>query len=96
MLINYTRFNDYIEEWNKNFFEKNKIRVYIPISLNYIMFNLDPYQDIEIKHLDMKWFIEKVYKDKKSMTNDKEFIKYFIKVRSTLVDGNNNNYYESI
>lgn len=96
MLINYTRFNDYIEEWNKNFFEKNKIRVSIPISLNYIMFNLDPYQDIEIKHLDMKWFIEKVYKDKKSMTNDKEFIKYFIKVRSTLVDGNNNNYYESI
>jgi hypothetical protein len=89
MLINYTRFNDYIEEWNKNFFEKNKIRVSIPISLKYLMFNLDPFQDIEIKHLDMKWFIDKAYKDKKKMANDKEFIKYYIKVRSTLVDGNN-------
>jgi hypothetical protein len=96
MLINYSRFSDYIEDWNKNFFENLKIRVNIPISMKYLMFNVDPFQDIEIKHLDMKWFIEKVYKDKKSMTNDKEFIKYFIKVRSTLVDGNNNNFYESI
>ena len=93
MLINYTRYNDYIEEWNKNFFEEIKIRISIPISLNYIMFNLDPYQDIEIKHLDMKWLIEKVYKGKKSIANDKEFIKYFIKVRTTLVESNN---YESI
>ena len=89
MLINYARFNNYIEEWNKTFFEEKKIRVSIPISLKYIMFNLDPYQDIEIKHLDMKWFIEIVYKDKKSIVNDKDFIKYFIKVRSTLVEGNN-------
>ena len=88
MLINYTRFNDYIEEWNKNFFEKNKIRVSIPISMKYLMFNLDPFQNIEIKHLDMKWFIDKAYKDKKKMANDKEFIKYYIKVRSTLVDDN--------
>jgi hypothetical protein len=90
MLMNYSRFNDYIEEWNHNFFENYKIRVSIPISMNYIMFNLDPFQNIEIKHLDMKWFIEKVYKDKKSMANDKEFIKYYIKVRSTLVEGYNN------
>ena len=88
MLMNYNRFNDYIEEWNKTFFENNKIRASVPISLNYIMFNLDPYQDIEIKHLDMKWFIESVYKDRKTIANDKEFIKYFIKVRSTLVDSN--------
>lgn len=95
MLINYTRYNDYIEEWNKNFFENKKIRISIPISFNYIMFNLDPYQVIEIKHLDTKWFIEKVYNDQKSMINDKEFIKYFIKVRSTLlVDNNNNTIYE--
>ena len=52
------------------------------------MFNLDPFQDIEIKHLDMKWFIDKAYKDKKSMINDKEFIKFYIKVRTTLADGN--------
>ena len=88
MLINYSRFNEYIEEWNKNFFENLKIRVTIPISLKYLMFNLDPFQDIEIKHLDMKWFIDKAYKGNKSMINDKEFIKFYIKVRSTLADGN--------
>ena len=88
MLMNYSRFNEYIEEWNKTFFENNKIRASVPISVNYIMFNLDPYQDIEIKHLDMKWFIQSIYKDKKTIANDKEFIKYFIKVRSTLVESN--------
>ena len=88
MLMNYNRFNDYIEEWNKTFFENKKIRASVPISVNYIMFNLDPYQDIEIKHLDMKWFIQSVYKDRKTIANDKEFIKYFIKVRSTLVESN--------
>ena len=88
MLMNYSRYNDYIEEWNRNYFEMHKIRATIPISLNYIMFNLEPYQDIEISHLDMKWFIEKIYKGK-TLANDKEFIKYFIKVRSTLVEGNN-------
>ena len=86
--MNYNRFNDYIEEWNKTFFENKKIRASVPISVNYIMFNLDPYQDIEIKHLDMKWFIQSVYKDRKTIANDKEFIKYFIKVRSTLVESN--------
>ena len=88
MLINYSRFNDYIEDWNKNFFENLKIRVNIPISMKYLMFNVDPFQDIEIKHLDMKWFIDEAYQDKKSMINDKEFIKFYIKVRSTLADGN--------
>ena len=88
MLINYSRFSDYIEDWNKNFFENLKIRVNIPISMKYLMFNVDPFQDIEIKHLDMKWFIDKAYQDKKSMINDKEFIKFYIKVRSTLADGN--------
>ena len=88
MLINYSRFNNYIEDWNKNFFENLKIRVNMPISMKYLMFNLDPFQDIEIKHLDMKWFIDKAYQDKKSMINDKEFIKFYIKVRSTLADGN--------
>ena len=91
MLINYSRFNDYIEEWNKNYFEMYKIRATIPISLNYIMFNLEPHQDIEIKHLNMRWFIEKLYKGK-SMANDKEFIKFFIKVRSTL--DQDTNYYD--
>ena len=89
MLINYMRFNDYVEEWNKSFFENMKIRASVPISLNYIMFNLDPFQNIDIRHLDMKWFIERVYKNKNMMSKDKEFMKYFIKVRSTLFEGKN-------
>ena len=89
MLINYMRFNDYVEEWNKSFFENIKIRASVPISLNYIMFNLDPFQNIDIRHLDMKWFIERVYKNKNFMSKDKEFMKYFIKVRSTLFEGKN-------
>ena len=89
MLINYMRFNDYVEEWNKSFFENIKIRASVPISLNYIMFNLDPFQNIDIRHLDMKWLIERVYKNKNFMSKDKEFMKYFIKVRSTLFEGKN-------
>ena len=30
-------------------FESCHIRVTIPVSLNYILFNMDPYQEIEIK-----------------------------------------------
>ena len=88
ILINYSRFNEYIEERNKIFFENLKIRVITQISLKYLMFNLNPFQDIEIKHLNMKWFIDKTYKDNKSMINDKEFIKFYKKVRSTIADGN--------
>ena len=62
LLINYNKINDHIEEWNKNLFEEYKIRVSMPISLNYIMFNLNPYQNIEIKHLDMDWLKKKFYK----------------------------------
>jgi hypothetical protein len=62
LLINYNKINEHIEEWNKNLFEEYKIRVSMPISLNYIMFNLNPYQNIEIKHLDMDWLKKKFYK----------------------------------
>ena len=30
-------------------FESCRMRVTIPVSLNYILFNMDPYQEIEIK-----------------------------------------------
>ena len=62
LLINFNKINDHIEEWNRNLFENYKIRVSMPISLNYIMFNLNPYQNIEIKHLDMDWLKKKFYK----------------------------------
>lgn len=53
LILNYNKIYDYVEAWNTNLFENYKIRATVPISLNYIMFNLNPYQDIEIKHLDM-------------------------------------------
>ena len=62
LLINFNKINEHIEEWNRNLFENYKIRVSMPISLNYIMFNLNPYQNIEIKHLDMDWLKKKFYK----------------------------------
>ena len=53
LLINYNKINDHIEAWNQNLFENYRIRVSVPISINYIMFNLNPYQNIEIKHHDI-------------------------------------------
>ena len=50
MFTNYTQFVKYIEGWNRSMFESCRIRVTIPVSMNYILFNMDPYQEIEIKH----------------------------------------------
>ena len=50
MFTNYTQFVKYIEGWNRSMFESCRIRVTIPVSMNYILFNMDPYQKIEIKH----------------------------------------------
>ena len=73
LILNYNRFYEYIEIWNKNLFENYKITVSIPISLNYIMFNLDPYQNIEIKHLDLNWMKKKFYKSQNALfKNEKE------------------------
>ena len=55
LIINYNRYCQHIELWNKNLFENYKVAISIPISLNYIMFNLNSYQNIEIKHLDLNW-----------------------------------------
>ena len=44
-----------------------------------------PEEEIIIYFVRFSW--AKI-KDKKSMINDKEFIKFYIKVRSTLADGN--------
>lgn len=57
-LINYFHGNfnkhfEYIEAWNKSIFETNHIRVSIPISVDYLLFNMVPYQDIKIKDINM-------------------------------------------
>ena len=82
LIINYNRYCQHIELWNKNLFENYKIAISIPISLNYIMFNLNPYQNIEIKHLDLNWmkknFINlqmKFLKLKKKQNYSKRLIK---------------------
>ena len=67
LLLNYNKIYSYIESWNNNLFDYYKIRAIAPISLNYIMFNLNPYQNIEIKHLDMEWLKKKFYKSPKDI-----------------------------
>ena len=49
MFSNYNQFVKYVEGWNSSMFESCRIKVTIPVSLNYILFNMDPYQEIEIK-----------------------------------------------
>ena len=70
-LLNHNKIMDCFEMWNRNLFENYKIRVTAPISTNYIMFNLNPYQDIEIQHLDMNWIKKKYKKNKKTVFADK-------------------------
>ena len=43
-----------VNKWNRSIFEANRIKVSVPPSLEYIMFNKDPSQDIQIRniHLD--------------------------------------------
>ena len=76
LLINYNDISAFVENWNKKFFENNKIRVYVPVSLNYIMFNLNPYQEIEIKHLDIDFYKKKLYRSKNIVFNDKHLYKF--------------------
>ena len=84
LLINYNRVNEHIELWNNNLFENYKIRVSMPISLKYIMFNLNPYQNIEIKHLDLDWMKKKFYKTQNDIfKNEKEF-KLFNTIKQNL------------
>ena len=91
LLLNYNRVCDYFETWNKNLFENYKIRATTPISLNYIMFNLNPYQDIEIKHIDMNWMKKKFYKSQSELFKTEKEFRYFNSIKQNLnyfKDGN--------
>ena len=84
LLINFKRINEHIEEWNRNLFENYKIRVSMPISLNYIMFNLNPYQNIEIKHLDMDWLKKKFYKSQNEIFKSQKDKQLFNLIRQNV------------
>ena len=43
-----------INKWNQKEFESIRIKVSVPISLNYILFNLDPFQNILIENLEIR------------------------------------------
>ena len=89
MLNNHKKISIYVEEWNKNFFQDLKIRVNVPISLNYILFNLNPYQQIEIKDLDMQIFTDK-YFEKDINQMDKKVMDEFYKIRYSLTSSHHN------
>lgn len=44
----------FIEKWNEELFNSKQIRIWIPASLDYVMFNMDPYQDILIEPHDLE------------------------------------------
>ena len=50
-----------INKWNQKEFESIRIKVSVPISLNYIIFNLDPFQNIIIEDLDISNIISIFY-----------------------------------
>lgn len=84
LLLNYNKINDHIEIWNQNLFENYKIRVSAPISINYIMFNLNPYQNIEIKHHDMDWLKKKYYKSQSDLFKTEKEEKLFHLIKRSL------------
>ena len=91
LIINYNRYCQHIELWNKNLFENYKIAISIPISLNYIMFNLNPYQNIEIKHLDLNWMKKKFYKSQNEIFKTEKEAKLFKTINQNVIVLKNRN-----
>lgn len=54
MVMNCASFFKYVESWNRSIFESNRIRVTIPVTIDYILFNMDPYQEIKITDINIK------------------------------------------
>jgi hypothetical protein len=85
LLKNYNRINEHIEEWNRNLFENYNIIASVPISLNYIMFNLNPYQNIDIKHLDMNWLKKRYYKNQNDIFKNEKERKLFNMIKTNMI-----------
>ena len=88
LLINYKRIIEHIEIWNENLFENYKIRASIPISINYIMFNLNPYQNIEIKHHNMDWMKKKFYKSQSDIFKTEKEQNLFRLIKNNIFQNN--------
>ena len=88
LLINYKRIIEHIEIWNENLFENYKIRASIPISINYIMFNLNPYQNIEIKHHNMDWMKKKFYKSQSDIFKTEKERNLFRLIKNNIFQNN--------
>ena len=88
-LVNYEPIYEYIEEWNRNLFENYKINISVPISLNYIMFNLNPYQNIEIKHLNMNSMKKQFYKSQKELFKSENEFRLFNLIQQNLLQNRN-------
>lgn len=52
----------FISEWNRKLFFPNKMVMWAPISLDYVMFNLCQEHDIQLKHHSIDSYKEKEYK----------------------------------
>ena len=96
LLLNNNEISEFIEAWNKKFFENNKVRVSVPVSLNYIMINLNPYQEIEIKHLNIDYYKKKLYRSKNIVFKDRHLYKFLKIIQNNSInkegENENNNY----
>ena len=84
LILNYNKIYEFVEKWNSNLFENYKIRATVPISLNYIMFNLNTYQDIEIKHLDMNEIKKRFYKSQGEVFKTQAEYAFFNAIKQAL------------
>lgn len=84
LILKYNTIYEFVEGYNTNLFENYKIRATVPISLNYIMFNLNPYQDIEIKHLDMNAIKKRFYKSQGEVFKTKSELNFFNEIKQAL------------
>ena len=89
LILKYNKIYEFVERWNSNLFENYKIRATVPISLNYIMFNLNPYQDVEIKHLDMNEMKRRFYKSQGEVFKTQAEYAFFNGIKQAL--GNQSN-----
>ena len=86
LILKYNKIYEFVEGWNTSLFENYKIRATVPISLNYIMFNLNPYQDIEIKHLNMDEIKKRFYKTPGEVFKTPGELNFFNSIKQALTN----------
>ena len=86
LILKYNKIYEFVEGWNTSLFENYRIRATVPISLNYIMFNLNPYQDIEIKHLNMDEIKKRFYKTQGEVFKTPGELNFFNAIKQALTN----------